>query len=304
MTQAGSIISIIAGIFGVLAAAITLLVGGVAASADVIGFGWGGLIASFLVIIFGAVALSKPKNAGIGLIICSIGGFFGGGSFVAVCLMLSLIGGILCLVGARSTQPVLLTVDNSSSLSGNKSPTSKRASIIIVAFGVILLLLMIISNQGKQDEGGSGSALRTQVERGKETASQTPVDGSNEKVPRNVAALIGATPTPVQPTGELADIFSLMSEYTNLQRENKFKELKGNVVEWRLTVYEVSRHGDGYKIQTGGIGEVGTFVHLKARDDTDKKRIEAMKTGDKISIRGVIKDTFIRSFVLDPALLL
>lgn len=117
------------------------------------------------------------------------------------------------------------------------------------------------------------------------------------------ADLAAATPATIKPTGELAAMFNMMSDNTDLQREDKIKELKGKVIEWNLEVYEVSREDDAYKIQTGGDDEVGTFIHLSARDEAEKKRIEALKTGDRISVKGVIKDTFLRSFVIKPAIL-
>ena len=92
MKKAGGIISLIAGIFGVIAAIATLFVGGVGATfggegaETVISLGWGGVLFSFLAIIFGAVAIgSKSKVPGILLIICSIAGAILGGTFVSTC---------------------------------------------------------------------------------------------------------------------------------------------------------------------------------------------------------------------------
>lgn len=107
MGKAGGIIGIIAGVFGIIAAVVTLFVGGIGAAFEaegattVVGLGWGGVLFSFLVIVFGAVAIAKPKGAGIGLVICSIAGAILGGTIVAIFMALSLIGGILCLVGSK-----------------------------------------------------------------------------------------------------------------------------------------------------------------------------------------------------------
>ncbi len=85
MKEAGGIIALIAGIFGVTGAATTLFVGGgggafnVEGAGTVIGLGWGGMLFSFLTIIFGAIAIgAEGKVPGILLIISSIlGGNFG-----------------------------------------------------------------------------------------------------------------------------------------------------------------------------------------------------------------------------------
>lgn len=68
MIKAGGIIALIAGIFGVIAALATLLIGGVGSALDgegaetVIGLGWGGVLFSFLVIIFGVVSLMQNQK--------------------------------------------------------------------------------------------------------------------------------------------------------------------------------------------------------------------------------------------------
>lgn len=109
MKKSGGIISLIAGIFGILSAGITLFLGGAASAfnadgaSTVVGLGWGGVAFSFLVIVFGALAIgAKGKVPGILLIISSILGAILGGTLVAVFMVLSLIGGILATVGNKS----------------------------------------------------------------------------------------------------------------------------------------------------------------------------------------------------------
>lgn len=109
MRKSGGIIALIAGIFAVIAAIFTLMVGGVGGAFDaegantIIGLGFGGLVFSFLTIILGAVCMGvDSKIPGILLIICSIFGAILGGTFVAICMVLALIGGILATIGATS----------------------------------------------------------------------------------------------------------------------------------------------------------------------------------------------------------
>lgn len=110
-------------------------------------------------------------------------------------------------------------------------------------------------------------------------------------------------PAQLSPTGELAAMFNLMSENTDLQRENKLKEITGKVVEWTLPVYEVAKEGDVYKIQTASNDTVGTFVYVSPRNDADKTIIEALKTGDQISIKGIIEGDLMRHLEIKPAIL-
>jgi hypothetical protein len=106
MKKAGGIIAIIAGIFGVIAAVATLLIGGMGSALGgdgataVIGLGWGGIIFSFIVIVMGAICIgTRGKAPSIILIIASVCGIVLGGTFVAVFMVLSLIAGVLVLLG-------------------------------------------------------------------------------------------------------------------------------------------------------------------------------------------------------------
>jgi hypothetical protein len=113
MRKAGGIIGLIAGIFGTIAALVTLLVGGTGAAFHanqanlIVGLGFGGLIAAFLTIIFAAVAIgAKTRIPGILLIVTSIAGAIGGGTLVAVFMVLALIGGILASLGGATSREI------------------------------------------------------------------------------------------------------------------------------------------------------------------------------------------------------
>ncbi len=106
MKKAGGIIAIIAGVFGVVAAISTLLIGGVGSALGgdgatmVIGLGWGGILFSFIAIITGAICIgAHGKAPSVILIIASVCGIVLGGTFVAVFMVLSLVAGVLALLG-------------------------------------------------------------------------------------------------------------------------------------------------------------------------------------------------------------
>ena len=142
MGKAGGIISIIAGIFGIIAAVVTLFFGGLGSAlntenaSSVVGLGWGGVLFSFLVIIFGAVAFAKPKPAGIALVICSIAGAILGGTFVAVCMVLSLVGGILAIFGGKKAPP--------QATPSTDSPPSKKSSVRWILGGVVVVIVVVV----------------------------------------------------------------------------------------------------------------------------------------------------------------
>ena len=112
MQKAGGIIALIAGIFGFIAAIITLLAGGLvagiesisdssnSASTEISTFGMLGIVFSFLTIVFGAIAIgAKSRISGYVLIVCSVLGAIAGGTLVAICMALALAGGIVAIIG-------------------------------------------------------------------------------------------------------------------------------------------------------------------------------------------------------------
>jgi len=110
MQKAGGIVALVAGIFAVIAAIVTLMIGGVAAGFEaenantVVGLGWGGILFSFVTIVLGAVAMgAKSRVPGILLIFAAVAGAILGGTFVAVFMALALIGGILATIGVKKT---------------------------------------------------------------------------------------------------------------------------------------------------------------------------------------------------------
>jgi len=111
------------------------------------------------------------------------------------------------------------------------------------------------------------------------------------------------TPSNLKTSGELADIFSYGSDNTDLQRENKEKEIKGSLVDWTLEVYEVTKRSENkYRIQTAGTNMVGTFLSITTRSKEEVTYIESLKTKDMVHVRGLITGTSMRNINIEPAI--
>ena len=105
MRVAGGVLGILAGLFGIGAALFTLLWGGVGAAVEaegaeqVIGFGIYGLVLSIVVTAVGAATVAaKGRIAPSIQIITSIVTAFLGGTFVAICMSIGAIGGLVALL--------------------------------------------------------------------------------------------------------------------------------------------------------------------------------------------------------------
>lgn len=113
MSKAGGIIAAIGALLGVFAALVTLGIGGFggafkAESANtVIGLGWAGLFLCFLILIFGVVAIfNSSKVIAVSIIFLSLVTIVAGGTLVAIFMALSLLGGILVLIGVNKESKV------------------------------------------------------------------------------------------------------------------------------------------------------------------------------------------------------
>lgn len=105
MIKTGGILTIIAGVLGLLAGFVTLFLGGLGSAfsasgfGDVVSLGWGGILFSLLVVIYGSIAISKPKPGATGIILSAILGIALGGTLVAILMILALVGGIMTAIG-------------------------------------------------------------------------------------------------------------------------------------------------------------------------------------------------------------
>lgn len=85
-----------------------------------------------------------------------------------------------------------------------------------------------------------------------------------------------AAASDLAPTRELADTFSFFSNATQLQRDEKEREIIGKVVQWRLPVYNVSERDGFYVIQTKSRpGLVAAFCYVRAVEAIKRLRLIA-----------------------------
>lgn len=129
---------------------------------------------------------------------------------------------------------------------------------------------------------------------------------SKEEFKDTLLSLKAESPATID-TADLAAHFRMGSDNTDLQRDKKEEEIKGQIVDWQIPVYEVrvlSADKNKYKIQgTSNRNIPGTFVTIYALDDAEKNQIESLKTGDVVRIKGKITGTTMRNIDIDPAVL-
>ena len=310
MYKAGGIIGLIAGIFGFFAAIFTLFAGGLGAAfgakgADsVVGLGWGGIFFSFLTIIFAAVVFSKPKGAGIGLIICAVLGAILGGTAVAICMVLAAIGGLLAVLDSSSSKMTthILSVDKNpvSVLSGEiisqadplastdsfnqtalkKTNTKPWLVPVLVSVLVILVVLAILGAQSK-------SNIKTSTSQDSKTNIPSEVTNNIKKI-SSLDDLSAAIPDNTD--SKIVTKCALKLNAGSVAEKNECIEQleNGRIVEWYMAAHEVRQSGDDYLVMTNaGLGSF-IMVQITPRSQEDKEFMEHLTMGDGFAFKGVL----------------
>ena len=163
MKKAGGILGMIGGVFGVFAALVTLFIGGVggafqaSGAGAVVGLGWGGLAFSFLAIIFGAVSLgARSRLVGILLTLSALGGAILGGTMVAVCMVLALVGGVLATLGTKP-ESAGTTLAPSTIPARRRGKLGKTLGVVAAVVAVAIVALMAIGIESKPGGGEHAS---------------------------------------------------------------------------------------------------------------------------------------------------
>ena len=127
-----------------------------------------------------------------------------------------------------------------------------------------------------------------------------------------IAELKSAQVTNINPSGELAELFTYGGEGTDIQRDNKEAEITGKYVEWSLPVFDVTKTSENkYRVQTsstagimGGRKTVGAFIYIYTSTDAENQYVEGLKEDDIITFKGKITGTSMRNISIDPALVI
>jgi len=72
----------------------------------VVGMGWGGILFSLLVVVYGAIAFAAPRSGATGLALSAIAGMVLGGTLVAVLMVLALIAAVMVWLGKKKRKPI------------------------------------------------------------------------------------------------------------------------------------------------------------------------------------------------------
>lgn len=337
MNKTGGVIGIIAGIFAVIAALVTLVFGGVASAfhaeraSTVVGLGWGGVVFSFLVIVFAALSFSKAKFAGWGLIVSALLGAVLGGTLVAIFMVLALIGGVLVLLGAKASPPAQAVTTTSMSTQGG----SRKVGIYsLVTIAVLICGIAAVSKHEKKEDGAkqaievpSVAATVSSVNvPGVSTSTLTELVQTDVTGPEaNKLTELGAAP----PENQIAAFMRLSGteKPTEAQQAIRTKAVldamskaKGTVVVWNLVVDNVTPTASGaFKISTKCMAltnkvtppaqvqmeQPDTEVLLTSRSTDETKVIGSLSACSVLKVKGIVAsfDDNTKKVILNPAII-
>ena len=111
---------------------------------------------------------------------------------------------------------------------------------------------------------------------------------------------------------EVAEILALGGKSTDVQREQLTKDLVGSVVEWKIQVYDISVSDDVYNVVSQPLPaqdpDAYNLLHVLAtvvpKSEHDHSVLRSAKTGDMLTVKGVVKDVVMRAAItISPAIL-
>ena len=193
MDKAGGIIALIAGVLGIVAGFFTLFVGGIgsafeAKEADsILNLAWVGIAAAMLVVIGGGVSLARPRGGGMVAVFAAVVGIVYGGSLVAICLALGLIGGCLAVLAPPPKAGELDAAE----------PARKRWQALGMSLGAGIAVV-VIATVIEQNGNAAGSGENPQS-----NASKTswPSMAMDQTASENRSDVLPAQPAPSDPAG-------------------------------------------------------------------------------------------------------
>ncbi|MBK1857975.1 hypothetical protein [Cerasicoccus arenae] len=172
----------------------------------------------------------------------------------------------------------------------NTTGEKKKKNGSLIALTTIVVVIGVLS---------IGVYFMTQARSGVEHV----ISKAEQKTQEQLAALATAKVSDLQPDGKLEELFKIGSTDTDTQRDNEAKSIAGKVVEWEMLVDEVTAHSDFYMIETAAGHNVGAFLDVYPRGKADRVKIEALKKGDSVKIRGYVSTVVMRKAVVSPAIL-
>lgn len=185
--------------------------------------------------------------------------------------------------------------ENKNAYALTKYNTPNKGGYIFCAIYCILNLIFAFQFVGV---GGNSLLDEFNIMAGVDKDRSAAASSSN-----TITDLSGAIPSSLSPYGRLADIFNIGSDYTDLQREDTLKEIKGQIVQWTLPAYEVERDGNVYTITVLPGKNVGCYIVIPNPDSQQLSRLKSIKTEENITFKGYIKGISMRHIIISPAML-
>jgi hypothetical protein len=141
--------------------------------------------------------------------------------------------------------------------------------------------------------------------------SPTPEPSQAAAPAATLAQVMAATAVPVTLV-QVANTFAIAGRATDLQRTDLDRELTGAVVDWTLSVDDISKDGDSYTLTSlplpvsdpKAMPLLRVLAVLHPQSPKEISVIHALRTDDRIRVRGVVQGIYLRSVLkLDPAYL-
>jgi hypothetical protein len=104
---------------------------------------------------------------------------------------------------------------------------------------------------------------------------------------------------------DLVEIFNQNPASINHQAQNTANQIKGKIIQWELEVFVVTKSQNYYKIVTKPTSNApGTLLTVYPKNDRQIRRLDTIRTGTTIEIKGKITGIQQGRIKINPAVLI
>ncbi|AUW46847.1 hypothetical protein [Rhizobium leguminosarum] len=150
--------------------------------------------------------------------------------------------------------------------------------IVIIGLGLPVLGILVTLVLSSFTDFGSGGSVQTQAT----------LDGS---------------PSSTSPPDDLSDALSFFSKLTEVQKDSVKDKYRGMLVEWTLPVWDVTKDGEKYIVQTSSDAPISIFCKVSAETAGAINRLETLAAGNPVTCKGLITGYTLGFVNISPAVL-
>lgn len=129
----------------------------------------------------------------------------------------------------------------------------------------------------------------------------TDIENPSQTATSGVSDVWAAKPDSTAPPEELISALSFFSDKTSVQKNAVKERWNGKIVQWQMPVWNVSKSGKEYTVQSDSTNGIGVFCRIMTATEDARTELEAIRAGDMVTCKGQISGYTLGNVDVSPA---